>query len=50
MTAGTYGMRLFDQAGLSPPSAPTGGAPGRRPFESARSNSDQEIGGLLYPI
>jgi len=40
-------MRLFDHAGLSPPSAPTGGAPGLRAPESARSNSDHEIGGLL---
>ncbi len=50
-SGGTYAARFCDHAGLSPPSASTGGAdPGRVRSLSPRSNSDHGIGGFDQPI
>jgi len=50
IVGGTYGPRLCDHAGLSPPSAPAGGPPGRRRSLSSRSISDHGTEGLSKPI
>ncbi len=43
-------LTLPAPGGESPPSAPTGGEPGRDRSVSARSSSDHFTGGLLKPI
>src|SRR5262245_9954406 len=45
---GSYGRRLRDQAGLSPPSPP-GGWLGSRPSDSRASSSAHGTFGLLHP-